>query len=588
MREKKKGLFKNMQIKYLITYIICFLLPFFVLLIYKCEFLINDDFYMMLIARGDFGNKSQYLIFINILIGYILKGFYYLVPDVNWYVLLQLGIIIVCFWIITAFIYESFEWKNACLIKLIMFVCFEFSYYTELQFNKTAGVACVTGFLLIYRASQKQKYKALFYVLGVLLLVAGGAYREGVFKQTALFGVGLVVWEMFDAIIDNHEKKKMCIIKQMWLKLVKLRGYIICALLSAVIIYALTFVNNYIYMNGEFSDYKQFRAGVTAVTDYYIPEWSLSKDEYLAKGISREEYIFVKNYLLSDPEVFDYDKFEAIAGMGELLNKGKVFSHEIKNTIKNTFTGSSMKIYYVVILIIGLIGIIIGRGRTKIKVLFQMLIFIGCIFFYCFIGRTRVYIEIGMSLAAFVTIIEAVAQDEIKNDFKKKVMHIVIIIISTIFILYNGVKFNQDNYVYRKVISSKYAYIRDLYSYMKDNKQNFYLLSTNASTYEYYCFSLFFKNGAEFTPNRYRLGDWMVRTPFTEQVLEQYEINNPIKSLIDKDNIYLVCDDIVSQYEGSMPEAFCDYFLAEYNIETDYEIVKEIGELQIVKFSVRQ
>ncbi len=585
MREKEKGLLKNVRIKYLVTYFICFLLPFLVLLFYRCEFLINDDFYMMLIARGDFGDKSQYLIFINIIIGYILKGLYFLVPDMNWYVFLQLGIIIVCFWIITAFIFQNFKWKYACVIKLIMFICFEFSYYTELQFNKTAGAACITGFLLIYHASKKQKNKKLFYVLGVLLLVVGGAYREGVFKQTALFGVGMVAWEMFDVLIESRGEKLVCLIKQAWLKLVKLKGYIICALLSTAIIYTLTFINNYIYLHGEFSDYKQFRVSVTAITDYYIPDWSLSEEEYLSKGISEEEYIFVKNYLLSDTEVFDAEKLETIASMGESLDKSEVFLNEIKNVIKSTFADSSLKIYYVVVLIMGLTAIMTGRGRTKIRVLFQMMIFAGCILFYCFIGRTRVYIEIGMALAAFVTIIEALSQDESGEDFEGNLVYVIVL---SVFIVFGGVGFNRGNLAYREMMCARGGYFTELYSYMKDNEQNFYLLSTNDTTYEYYSFSLFFQSGAEFTPNRYRLGDWMVRTPFTEQVLEQYEIENPIRSLIDKDNVYLVCNDNVSQYEGIMPEAFCDYFLAEYDVETDYEVVKEIGELQIIKFLAKQ
>lgn len=585
MREKVKGLLKNIQIKYLITYMICLLLPFVVLLFFKCDFLINDDFYMMLIARGDFGDKSQYLIFINLIIGYILKGLYYIAPAVNWYVILQLGIIIVCFWILTLFIFQSFKWKYACVIKIIMFVCFEFSYYTELQFNKTAGVACITGFLLIYHASKKQKHKKLFYVLGVLLLVAGGAYREGVFKQTALFGVGLVAWEMFDVLIESRGEKLVCLMKQAWMRLVRLKGYIICALFSTVLIYTLTFINNYIYLNGEFSDYKQFRANVTAITDYYIPDWASSEEEYLAKGISEEEYIFVKNYLLADTEVFDAEKLETMAAMGESLNKSEVFLSEIKSVIINTFAGSSLKIYYVVVLIMGLTAMITGRGRTKIRVLFQMMIFVGCILFYCFIGRTREYIEIGMALAAFLTIIEALSQDESGEGFEEKPVYVIIL---TLFIVFGGVQFNRENIAYRKMMCARGSYFTELYAYMKDNEQNFYLLSTNDTTYEYYSFSLFYQSGAEFTPNRFRLGDWMVRTPFTEQVLQQYEIENPIRSLIDKDNVYLVCNEPVSEYEGSMTEAFCDYFLAEYDIEIDYEIVKEIGELQIIKFSEKR
>lgn len=574
MLNKIKSL-KNIPLKYLITIVVCFALPFLILLLYGCNFLINDDFYMMLIAEGKYGNDSQYLIFINIVVGYILKGLYCLVPSFNWYVLLQLVIIIICFWIITFLIFKRFSWRYACIIKLIMLLCFEFSFYTEIQFNKTSGVACITGFILIYHAAKNKKNNILNYIVGCILLFLGGMYREGVFKQTALFGMSLIIWDMLDVLFDCKGVGIKRLINKFWSAIVRIRGYILCFFGVSLIIVLLTFVNNRIYLNGKFKEYKNYRVNITAITDYHMPEWESNQDEYLKNGITEEEYIFVKNYLFADTEVFNNDKLKIMADMGNNMEQSDYFLNDLKQVICDTFNSYNLKLYYIVVLMIGLTFVLMSENKSRIKILVQMIIFIGCILFYCLIGRTREYIEIVMALAAFVTILEASYLNE-KND--------IYMFILTIFIAITGVKYNYVNYEDMKALCNENSYFSEMYSYMKKNDENFYLLSTNSSTYEYCAFSLDWNCKSEYSENRYRLGDWMVKTPFSEEVLKQYDIDNPIKSLIDKDNVYLVCDDYVSGYNGNMRDAFRNYFEKEYGIDTKCEVVIEIGNLKVIKF----
>ena len=45
---------------------------------------VNDDATLCNIAAGAYGEDSQYLVYINILIGYFLKPFYWVLPGVNW------------------------------------------------------------------------------------------------------------------------------------------------------------------------------------------------------------------------------------------------------------------------------------------------------------------------------------------------------------------------------------------------------------------------------------------------------------------------------------------------------------------------
>lgn len=569
---------KNMRLRYIITFFVCFFMPFVVLLFYGCRFLINDDFYMMLIAEGEFGNNSQYLIFINLIIGYLLKCLYYIMPYVNWYVILQLVVIVVSFWIITIIIFKSFTFRYACVIKGIMFLTFEFLYYTEIQFNKTAAIACITGFLLVYYATKEHKNKYLLYIIGMVFIFIGGMYREGVFKQTALFAVGLIAWSVIDVIYNNKSDGLKIKMKNVLHSLFEIRGYIICFICSFLVIYFFTRVNTYIYSNGEFKEYKEYRVDVTRITDYHMPDWKLAKEDYLSKGITEEEYIFVTNFLFADTEVFDVEKLQKLSDLGNDIEKSDYFFEDLRNVLKDTFSSDSLKLYYIIVVFVGLVFIMMSDKNESIKIIIQLLIFFLCIFYYCLIGRTREYIEIGMALAAFITIIVAAGQCKIYKIQKKNEIYLIIL---SIFILISGFKYNCVNYENMKALEVANAHFKELYEYMGENYDNFYMLSTNATTYEYVSFSLLKRDLNLYTDNRYRLGDWMVKTPFTECVLEKYQINNPIKSLIDKNNVYLVCNGNVTTQE-----IFQKYFIEEYDVFTEYETVKEFGELKVIKFKV--
>ncbi|MBR4831016.1 MAG: hypothetical protein IKZ97_00145, partial [Butyrivibrio sp.] len=50
----------------------------------------NDDTIMNLIAAGACGESSQYLIYNNIILGYLFKILYITIPGVNWYLWIYL------------------------------------------------------------------------------------------------------------------------------------------------------------------------------------------------------------------------------------------------------------------------------------------------------------------------------------------------------------------------------------------------------------------------------------------------------------------------------------------------------------------
>ena len=81
-----------------------FLLVF--LIIFNPDYEVRDDNMMKEIAAGARGTYNSYLVFINIIIGKILTTLYTIIPGVEWYSIVQTGIIFFAFVILAWMVYD--------------------------------------------------------------------------------------------------------------------------------------------------------------------------------------------------------------------------------------------------------------------------------------------------------------------------------------------------------------------------------------------------------------------------------------------------------------------------------------------------
>ena len=69
-----------------------------IVLICDIKYEVSDDFIMSTIISGAYGNGyNPHLMFINIIWGYILLPFYYLMPQISWYLIAQLLVCLLSF-----------------------------------------------------------------------------------------------------------------------------------------------------------------------------------------------------------------------------------------------------------------------------------------------------------------------------------------------------------------------------------------------------------------------------------------------------------------------------------------------------------
>ncbi len=133
------------------------------------RFDVGDDPAIEMLARGDVtGHPSEYLIFINVLIGLPLKGLYLLVPQAPWYPLLLLTVVIfslagITFLVLQEDLPDRFCWL--CLFGIV----FGTYFVTHLQFTSAAYLLGLLGMLIFSQGISRAS------LLPAIVLIAAGS-----------------------------------------------------------------------------------------------------------------------------------------------------------------------------------------------------------------------------------------------------------------------------------------------------------------------------------------------------------------------------------------------------------------------------
>ncbi len=277
-----------------------------------CDFKyeISDDFVVEGILSGAYsGTTDPHLLFSNILLGYFLKFFYDVFPNISFYfVFLELT----GFLSLVAIVYcllKKMGSKTGLLIAVVFVMFFSDDLYIIPTFTKTAAAASVAGgvlFLMILWDFSAKKIPQL--LLAVYLLLSGMLLRHKCFLMMIplLFVVYVVETIRRIRLSPSNDRKvqikKSCIV---------FTGCLLVVLAA----FGFSSINSYLWARdgGMYSEYKRFnelRAGVTDTVDLGYDSIS---DTYEELGFSYREYYIVNSWGFLDRSIFDNNSLESIA-----------------------------------------------------------------------------------------------------------------------------------------------------------------------------------------------------------------------------------------------------------------------------------
>ena len=140
----------------------------------------TDDMLMASFSYGYMGEYYAKLVYINSIVGFVLKICMKLVPWFPWYTFAQCMIIYLSHSTIMYLILKRFSGNKAIFPVSFIIIYFGYEFFSNLQFTKTATIAVVAGFLMMFYAVSEKRYWYTHIWAGILIFV--GRYRTNIRK----------------------------------------------------------------------------------------------------------------------------------------------------------------------------------------------------------------------------------------------------------------------------------------------------------------------------------------------------------------------------------------------------------------------
>lgn len=558
-----------------------------ILLFCDIKYEVSDDFVMSTIISGAYGNGyNPHLMFINVIWGYLLLPFYYLLPGISWYLIAQLLVIFLSFTVISYMLLERLERPVAFLFIIVLLTVFADDAYILVQFTKTAMIAVMGGGIVFLWVLFHEKFRPLLIGAGLLCLAGTLIRFTTIYIAGGFFLIVLVVefWRLI------KEKK--------WRKFIQT---VIAGTILIVLAVGMKAADTYIYSQDEeyafYREYDAARASVTDASDYGY--WAY-EEELKKIGISENDYCMMRSWNFADNDIFSAEVLEKT---GQIIDSYKKELGISKESILENFQVRGIVAYPVCLACLAVIFLSIILLKKEWILNLICLAAGGLYILYFFIIERTVYrIEYGIFLGIFLSILYFWKKNK---DYKKTyfvemnkicaILIIVCLIIESILYIpdrtYQGntsdtrkeyiknifnESWNYDARKYRKVVD-KGEKSENLWKEIKNNPKNFYFLDFNTTIQIlYYDWNPFYTLPEGFYSNNLYLAGVMSNFPDYNRVLEEHDLKNPLQDLV-KENVYLIDSD-----EETL-ELKLQYLRENYYPEVKAELYKEIDDYQIWK-----
>ncbi len=532
----------------------------------------NDNIYLKTIISGEMTGKSEpHMLHISVVSGFLLSIFYTVFGNgIPWF---GLFLCLSMAFPMTAMLYfslrkcsKAYQYVTTGLFFVLIYCTFFYRYFAKTQFTLATGMAGAAALILFYFISFDKSFRETLLQSIPFWIVSlwSFAIRDKAFIMLFPF-LGLIILRK---LITSKDKKTV----------VKLSFTVVVFI---VVIAVAALVNKAAYSNDEWKEYREYNTLRVAMIDYNgLPDYDTNRDLYDECGITRSSYeAFLYHYNIILDENINRDTMEKLADASRNadpdLNKG--FFERVADTVKTSVKRSVFEyedrplniLVFAVFLFTALMLIL----KRKYKGLPDVLIVFAAgafdMFYLVWNGRYPFRVTQIVFIAGLVLLFAIIVENELwvlerKKDPEKDdaagrkifnpafaVFIIAILAVSLRF----GLPVTIKEFKQAKATDEYSICFEELEDYLESHKENFYLFDMS---HLYYCEdTLAF--GKEPFENYVYMGSWMVNSPWYKHKLEENGIKNVGADLIEKDNFYI----IYQQVDFDTRE-FLDYYFDEH------------------------
>lgn len=458
---------------------------FLILIIVFCDmkYEVSDDYMMDAVLSGGFDNfVNPYLLFSNLIYGWLLKPFYILFPDVSWYFIFQL---LMCFSSLCAVTYVVLEKNNRLLgvILSVLFVSF-FSddLYLLMQFTKTATIAiCAGGTLFLFGIWGKDIRKDCV-IVGTILTICGSWIRYYCVYISLVYL--LLIFVKFS--LDNRSNEKI------WNKTV--RNFTLCFALL-MLAFVCKFANDQVRNQSElYSKYvikNTIRSNLIDAPNYGYDSISGTMEE---NGLDETDYWMMRSWNILDQDIYSNQVLDTVAHAKVQYHSQNEIS--IKQIVRR-FIDRGYQHYTIVFGIFIISMVILFFTPQKVMSAFMGIFITALVLMYFYItGRVVYRVEYSVFLGLAIYLLMLINVDEITDTQKQSVLILGVMLLFFKIPLYipddsykslsdeeysqyvydvmnNSADYNVKKY---RICISKRQPQKDLLNYMEENDEYYYML----------------------------------------------------------------------------------------------------------------
>lgn len=492
----------------------------------------NDDQTLAAFVDGQTAVKDAHIPYMNYVLTNLLKGLYLLGDTLPWFTILQYALLFAGFTALTWIMFERLRaWQGAALTVMAL-VLIGVDSYTSISYTKTAAVCTIAGLALMLHAMEfrAKGSRALPVILGGVLVTFGAMLRFMEFLPCAALMSVLGLRYIWGVLADKGIEKKLAAIARYALPFA-------AVLVIAAGLYAF---DSAVWSRGEWGAYRRFDDSRIALTDYGIPAYEEMPDAYESLGLSETAVELLRSGNFYEPDLFNKETIEAITAakseakpapsLGECLGK-------LLDTCTVRFFD-----HQAVYLLLIVFALWLACGEHDLRGWFTFALELGmfCVFYLYLIRRGR-YLVDRVDMGLFMAVITVLLWTLKRELLDKERVLSVLLLLCALFTSYMYSR-TSCRFGSHSVIEDKSELKQAVDTLLSDNDC---LYLSKIDPLDKAIYSAF-----ETPPDGYWdriviIGGWLAQNPIVAHTMADYGVVNPYRDIVDKDNVYIIDDDIV-------------------------------------------
>lgn len=538
----------------------------------------SDDFYLGAMLSGAFsGEPSGKILFVNVILGSVLKFLYGAFPALNWFVIIP--IIAACAASVL-FCYALMDRLGRMfgLAASLVFLCFfTEDLYVMYQWTKAAAYLCGTGlFIVVWALAQKRSW--MFIAGGIALCVLGTWIR-----RESLFLVLPFILALF-----------LC--AAAWRGNVRKTVFALCCLCACI--FAGDKIQNYANAAPEFRAYAEYNGDRARIMDYARGNQTDFNAAAEKSGLDGRDLALMQKWIFLDPSVFSLQTMRNLSG-ALVLHPDSWWTriHRVAASSRARWVVGYPMFLALLLLSIGVF--FTNRPAMKWVLLFWLLTLALYCYFICK-GRLLYRLEFGLWFGAAIGVLWQLRPNKIwcLRWNCSLLLAIALFQMPTYFPLLeigrperlgcteddrlslNALFFTRDYQEGRYSLApQKHGCYAELKQEFDSHPENIYMFAgLDIIRPQYAWFGTLRAVPAGYFERQVHLGTWWYPWPPHVNALKNVGIENPIKQIVDS-NVYVVA----AEESGNISE-LAKYLKKHYYINVSAARIKEVDGFGVYKF----